>query len=113
LLSGLGEESAGQRRVSIERNAEFSEHREQFRLLATCHGGIVALVDGWEHVALGLGDVVGLLNVLGGVVRQTKALKDAGLVDFVDGSKGLLEVGLGIGRVDVEDVDLYGKGKEG
>jgi hypothetical protein len=71
------------------------------------------LVDGGEHIALRLGDVVGLLDVLGGVVRQTKALEDAGLVDFVDGSKGLLEVGLGIGTVDVEDVDLDGEGKDG
>ena len=69
-------------------------------------GGVVALVDGRQDVAILLAVVVNGLDVFGMVVREAEAGEVALLVDFVDTGEGGGEWDARVRGVDVEDVDL-------
>ena len=71
-----------------------------------CDGAVVALVHGGEDVVVFPGDVVDLLDLGGGEVGQAEAAEHALFVHFVDAREGFGERDAGVGRVQVEHVEL-------
>lgn len=106
LLGRLGQEPTGHGRVGVERHVELAERGEQFRLLESSDGAVVALVGRREHVAVLLARVVDPLHVLGRVVGQAETLKQAEFVGFVDPGHRLFDRTVLVRSVDVKDVDL-------
>jgi hypothetical protein len=75
-------------------------------------GGVVALVGGGQDVVVFFAVVVDSLDVFGLVVGQAEAGEVALFVDFVDAGEGGGERDGGVGRVDVEYIDLrWGRGE--
>lgn len=73
-------------------------------LMSDCNV-LTSLVDLRERIAFLLADIVHLLYIRSFIIRQTKSLKEPGLINFIDGREGLLQRHIGIRCMDEEDID--------
>lgn len=66
---------------------------------------LTSLVDLRERIAFLLANIVHLLYIRSFIIRQTKSLKETGLINFIDSREGLLQRHIGIRCMDEEDID--------
>jgi hypothetical protein len=112
LLFRPGQEAAGERAVGVEGDAELAQRREEDGVGLARDRRVVALVGGRQHVVVLLAVVVHGLDFFGPVVGQAEAREVALLVHFVDAREGGGQWHAGVGRVDIEDIDLLRVGTE-
>lgn len=105
LFFRLRQEATGNRRISVESNAELAKQREKECVLLTRNCRVVALVDSWEDIAVLLAVVIDFLDSVGLEIRQTKAREHASLVDFLYTRNPIVERDTGIWCVDVEYIN--------
>lgn len=66
---------------------------------------LTSLVDLRERITFLLANIVHLLYIRSFIIRQTKSLKETGLINFIDGRERLLQRHIGIRCMDEEDID--------
>lgn len=66
---------------------------------------LTSLIDLRERIAFLLANIVHLLYIRSFIIRQTKSLKETGLINFIDGRERLLQRHIGIRCMDEEDID--------
>lgn len=66
---------------------------------------LTSLIDLRERIAFLLADIVRLLHIRSFIIRQTKSLKETGLINFIDSRERLLQRHVRIRCMDEKDID--------